>query len=172
MKSIPINIFILFLLFSLNTGCGYKMSGSGKYLPEDLKTIAIPDFDNKTTKAEAEQFVTFAIRDEFIKRSSMKLIGSATAADALLEGEITAFTVKPLSYSYIGSVNQYTVTITLNVTLINLKTNTVIYRNKNMTFSEDYEIESGDFFSQETEALQKISEKFARGIVSALLENY
>jgi len=171
MKNISIHILTLFLL-SLFFGCGYKMSGSGKYLPDDLKTIAIPDFENKTTKAEAEQFVTYAIRDEFIKRSSMKLVSSTGDADALLEGEITQFTVKPLSYSYIGSVNQYTVNITLNVTLINLKTNTVIYKNKNMSFTEDYEIESGDFFSQETEALQKISENFAKGIVSALLENY
>jgi len=165
--------YILILAFvSVSAGCGYKVSGSGKYLPQDLKTIAIPDFENKTTKAEAEQFVTFAIRDEFIKKSSMKLIDRTDEADALLEGEIVKFTVKPLSYSYLGSANQYTVTITLNITFINMKTNTVIYRNKNMNFTEDYEIESGDFFSQETDALQKISEKFAKGIVSALLENY
>ena len=171
MKRIITYIFIL-VFVSVSAGCGYKVSGSGKYLPQDLKTIAIPDFDNKTTKAEAEQFVTFAIRDEFIKRSSMKLVDRTDEADALLEGEITKFTVKPLSYSYLGSTNQYTVKITLNITFINLKTNTVIYQNKNMDFTEDYEIESGDFFSQETDALQKISEKFAKGIVSALLENY
>ncbi|MEN8222469.1 MAG: LptE family protein [Acidobacteriota bacterium] len=165
--------YILILVFlSVSAGCGYKVSGSGKYLPQNLKTIAIPDFENKTTKAEAEQFVTFAIRDEFIKRSSMKLVNRTDIADALLEGEIVKFTVNPLSYSYIGSANQYTVSITLNVTFINLKNNTIIYKNKNMTFTEDYEIESGDFFSQETEAIQKISEKFAKGIVSALLENY
>ena len=165
--------YILILVFvSVSAGCGYKVSGSGKYLPQDLKTIAIPDFENKTTKAQAEQFVTFAIRDEFIKRSSMKLVDRTDEADALLEGEIVKFTVRPLSYSYLGSANQYTVNITLNVTFINLKTNTIIYQKKNMTFTEDYEIESGDFFSQETEALQKISEKFAKGIVSALLENY
>lgn len=171
MKNLIKIIPVLFLIIILS-GCGYKVSGSGKYLPDDLKTIAIPDFDNKTTKAEAEQFVTFAIRDEFIKRSSMKLIDRTDKADALLEGEITKFSVKPLSYSYFGSTNQYTVNITLNVTFINLNNNSVIYKNRNMTFSEDYEIESGDFFSQETEALQKISEKFAKGIVSALLENY
>ncbi len=171
MKRIIIYTLILAVVL-VSAGCGYKVSGSGKYLPEDLKTIAIPDFENKTTKAEASQFVTFAIRDEFIKRSSMKLVNRTDAADALLEGEITKFTVKPLSYSYLGSTNQYTVNITLNATFINLKTNKIIYQNKNMTFTEDYEIESGDFFSQESEALQKISEQFAKGIVSALLENY
>ncbi len=163
---------LVLIFFSVSAGCGYKVSGSGKYLPDDLKTIAIPDFKNKTTKAEAEQFVTFAIRDEFIKRSSMKLIDRTDEADALLEGEIVKFTVKPLSYSYLGSANQYTVSITLDVIFINLRTNTIIYQNKNMTFTEDYEIESGDFFSQESDALQKISEKFAKGIISALLENY
>jgi outer membrane lipopolysaccharide assembly protein LptE/RlpB len=166
-----IYIALLSAVFLL-PGCGYKFSGSGKYLPGDLKTVMIPDFENKTTKAEAEQFVTFAIRDEFIKRSSMKLVDSIDAADALLEGEILKFQVRPLSYSYLGSANQYTVSIVLSVALINLKNNATVYENKNMTYTEDYEIESGDFFSQETEALQKISETFARAIVSALLENY
>jgi len=167
-----VSYILLTGLISLGAGCGYKVSGSGKYLPEELKTVAIPDFDNKTTKAEAEQFVTYAIRDEFIKRSSMKLVDRTDQADALLEGEITRFSVKPLSYSYIGSANQYTVSITLKVTFTNLKTNGIIYRNNNMVFTEDYEIESGDFFSQETEAIEKIAGQFARGIVSALLENY
>ncbi len=171
MKKIIIYTLTLSLM-SVFFGCGYKVSGSGKYLPNDIKTIAIPDFKNRTTRAEAEQFVTYAIRDEFIKRSSMKLVNQTSGADALLEGEIVKFSVNPLSYSYIGSTNQYTVTIILNVKLINLKDNSVIYANKNISFSEDYEIENGDFFSQESEAIQKISEKFAKGVVSALLENY
>jgi len=171
MKRIISSILVLGFI-SFWAGCGYKVSGSGKYFPEDLKTIAIPDFENRTTRAEAEQFVTYAIRNEFIQRSAMKLVDRTDRADALLEGEITRFSVNPLSYSYIGSANQYTVSITLKVTLINLKTNGIIYQNNNMVFTEDYEIESGDFFSQETDAVEKIAGQFARGIVSALLENY
>jgi len=171
MKKIIIYTIAISLTLAF-VGCGYKISGSGKYLPDNIKTIAIPDFENKTTKAEAEQFVTFAIRDEFIKRSSMKLVDQTYEADAVLEGKIIKFTVKPLSYSYLGSTNQYTVRIILNIKLINLKDNTIIYSNKNISFTEDYEIESGDFFSQESIAIRKISEEFAKGIVSALLENY
>ena len=167
------SIYILLLSSAIAfSGCGFKMSGSGKYLPDDLKSIMIPDFENRTTRAEAEQFVTFAVRDEFIKRSAMKLVDNIGDADALLEGGIIQFQARPLSYSYIGSVNQYTVTIVLKVTLINLKTNAVVYENNNLVFTEDYEIESGDFFSQETDALQKISGRFARGVVSSILENY
>ncbi len=172
MKKTYIYIILIVSLTVIFSGCGYKISGSGKYLPEELKTVAIPDFENKTTRAEAEQYVTYAVRDEFIKRSALKLVDKTSDADALLNGEIIRFAVKPLSDSYIGSVNQYIVNITLNVTLINLGNNKIIYEKKNLSFMENYNIEDGDFFSQETEALQKIAEKFASSIVSQILENF
>ena len=170
MKKLNYLLIILAILFF--KGCGYKLSGSGKYIPQELKKIAIPDFENLTTRYEAEQFVTYAIRDEFIKRSAMVLVEKISDAEALLEGEIVKFNVKPLSYSSIGSVNQYSVIIYLNVRLVNLLNNEIIFEKKNMTFMENYEIGTADFFSQETESLQKIAKKFASGIVSAILENF
>ncbi len=169
-KKIILSVLLLSLLFTVN--CGYKLSGSGKYIPKDLKSIAIPDFDNKTTEYRAEQFVTFAIRDEFIKRSRMVLREKVEEADALLEGSILKFDVTPVNYSSLGSVDMYKVTIKINVKLVNLKNNSIIYEKKNMSFTGNYEVGSSDFFSQESEALKKISVKFSASIVSAILENY
>ena len=56
--------------------CGYKLSGFSKQIPDHIKTIIIPDFENKTTRFQAEQFITFAVRDEFIKRSDLVLVGA------------------------------------------------------------------------------------------------
>jgi len=170
MKKLNYLLIVLYAIFLYN--CGYKVSGSGKYIPQNLKKIAIPDFENMTTRYEADQFVTYAIRDEFIKKSSMVLVENISDADALLEGEIVKFDVKPLAYSSIGSVSQYKVIIYLNVRLVNLLNNEIIYEKKNMSFVENYEIGTADFFSQETEALQKIAKKFSSGIVSAILENF
>ncbi|MEN8152612.1 MAG: LptE family protein [Acidobacteriota bacterium] len=170
MRKFSYLIIVLPVIFLYS--CGYKVSGSGKYIPQDLKKIAIPDFENRTTRYQAEQFVTFAIRDEFIKKSSMILVEKISDADALLEGEIVKFDVKPLAYSSLGSVNQYTVLIYLNVRLLNLRNNEIIYEKKSMSFVENYEIGTADFFSQETESLQKIAKKFSSGVVSAILENF
>lgn len=170
MRKLKYLLIILPVLFLY--GCGYKVSGSGKYIPHDLKKIAIPDFENLTTRYQAEQFITYAIRDEFIKKSSMVLVKNISDADALLEGEIVKFDVKPLAYSSIGSVSQYTVYIYINVRLVNLLNNEIIYEKKNLSFVENYEIGTADFFSQETESLQKIAKKFSSGVVSAILENF
>lgn len=167
-----INILFLFLILILTANCGYKLSGSGKYIPQNLKSIAIPDFENRTTEFRAEQFVTYAIRDEFIKRSAMVLKDKISEADALLEGIISKFEVTPVNYSSIGSVNMFNVSIQLNVKLINLKNNKIIFEKRNMRFVGDYEVDTSDFFSQEREALLKVSSKFSSSIVSAILENF
>jgi len=168
-------IFLMFLILIcgiLTYSCGYHLSGSGNQIPDYVKSIYIPDFENKSNRFQAEQFVTFAIREEFIRRSQLVLVDSLSKADSILEGEITRFDVKPVSYSDTAQANLYRVTINLAVKFIDMKNNNIIYENKGVSFSDQYEIETGDFFSQETEALEKISSEFAASIVSNILENF
>ena len=152
--------------------CGYQLAGRGNQIPDHIKNIYIPDFDNKTSLAQAEQFVTFAIRDEFIKRSRLKLIEDISDADSSLEGEISRFDVKPLSSNRAAQSNLYNLRISLKVRFIDLKTNQIIYENKSMSFSQQYTIDTGDFFSQASEAMTKISTEFSGSIVSIILENF
>lgn len=161
----------LLTLLCLNN-CGYRLSGYGKQIPDYVKSIFIPDFDNKTTRFQAEQFVTYAVRDEFIKRSNLKLVDNRSKADSLLEGEITQFDVKPISATKDRTANLYRVRILLSVKFVDLKTDTIIYESKNLSYVDTYEIDTGDFFSQETETLKKIADKFASSIVTTILENF
>ncbi len=166
------SITLLWVGLLFLTGCGYQLSGRGSQIPDHIKSIYIPDFDNKTSLSQAEQYVTFAIRDEFIKRSRLKLIENLSEADSSLEGEISYFDVKPLNISQAGQSNLYNLRIRLKVRFIDLKTNQIIYENKNVSFSQQYEIDTGDFFSQAAEALIKISAEFSDSIVSIMLENF
>lgn len=154
------------------TNCGYRLSGYGNQVPDYIKTIFIPDFDNKTTRFQAEQFVTFAVRDEFIKRSNLTLVDDREKADSLLEGEINRFDVKPISSTKESTANLYKVRILLKVKFIDLKTNDIIYQDENLLYVDTYEIDTGDFFSQETETLKKIAGKFASSVVTIILENF
>lgn len=152
--------------------CGYRLSGYGKQIPDYIKTILIPDFDNKTTRFQAEQFVTFAVKEEFIKRSDLKLVDSRLKADSLLEGEITLFDVRPITSTKDRTANLYKVRILLKVKFIDLKTDQIIYKDENLVYVDTYEIDTGDFFSQETETLKKIADKFASSVVTTILENF
>ncbi|MCP5054545.1 MAG: LptE family protein [bacterium] len=159
------------------SNCGYRLSGFGNQVPEHVRSIFIPDFENKTTRFQADQYITFAVREEFIKRSRLRLEDRRSNADSLLEGKITRFTVNPLSYSENASANVYRVSITVSVRFIDLKSNEIIFDGEGISFNDTYTIESDveiddDFFSQETETLLKIAAEFAESVVTTILENF
>ncbi len=170
-KLIIIAIVLVPLLLTLS-GCGYRLAGHGKQIPDHIRTIYIPDFDNKTTRMQAEQFVTFAVRDEFIQRSDLKLVNRREDADAILEGEIKVFNVVPVSYDDHATANLYKLAIVLSVRFIDLKDSKIIFEGANIGFNDTYNIDDQDFFSQETEKLIEISEKFAESVVTSILENF
>lgn len=167
-----LNVFLLVAAALLDWNCGYRLSGRGANLPPGAATIAIPGFKNETSRPQTEQFVTFAVRDEFIRRSKLRLVERQRDADLLLEGEIKAFTVTPLSYSEAGEANLYEVRLTLAVRLIDMKNGEMVYQGSSLSFRETYETDDADFFSQETGSLTRIAEKFAASIVASVLENF
>lgn len=164
--------WLLLLLPLLNLQCGYRLSGRGRNLPPGTQTIAIPAFKNETTRYQAERFVTIAIKEEFTKRSRLRLVESLDKADLVLEGRISAFETVPISYTDRGAANLYEVSITIHVRLIDMKKNELFYEGSGLVFRETYETDSGDFFSQETGSLIKIAKKFASSVVSSILENF
>ena len=65
------------------------------------------------------------------------------------------------------------------VELRDVKENKILWSNPSVVFREDYEAQSGTnvldpaaFFSQDTNALERMSSDFARTIVSAILEAF
>lgn len=167
-----INFIIFLLILIIFNQCGYRLTGTGKQIPDHIKTIAIPNFVNKTTRYQAEQFVTSALREEFIRRSKLTLVDRVSKSDSVLEGDIVRFDVIPISYSSDATANLYRINIVMNVRFIDIKTSKVIFENKKLSFTDTYDIVSGDFFSQETETLIKVSKEFAASIVSTILENF
>jgi hypothetical protein len=164
--------WLLLPLALLNLNCGYRLSGRGNTLPPAAKTIAIPDFKNQTSRPQADQFITYAVREEFVRRSRLLLVESQADADLVLEGTITAFKTTPISYSEAGAANLYEVRLTMDVRLIDMQSGEVFYQGSGLSFQETYETESADFFSQETGSLAKIAAKFADSIVASILENF
>ncbi|MDY0296160.1 MAG: LPS assembly lipoprotein LptE [Acidobacteriota bacterium] len=163
---------ILILLAAASmTACGYRLAGSGAFLPKHIRTILIRNFENQTSRYQAEQFVTFAVRDEFLRRSRLKLVETIEQADSVLEGKITSFKVSPVSYSE-SAADRFQVSIMLDIRLMDLKQGRVLFENRNLRFVDTYDIDSADFFSMETETLQRISRAFATSVVTSILEDF
>jgi hypothetical protein len=138
--------WLLLLAALVNAQCGYRLSGRGRNLPAGARTIAIPMFKNETPQYQAENFVTAAIREEFITRSGLRLSESAAKADLVLAGRISAFTTMPIPNSDRGAVKRYEVRITIAVHLIDMKKNESFYEASGLVFREPYEAATGEFF--------------------------
>lgn len=161
------------------SSCGYSLAGRGSFLPAYIQTIGIPQFVNTTPVYEIEQVFTERVRTEFINRGKYKVLPEATGVDALLAGEILTIQITPASFTDQQQASRYTFIITAKIEFRDLKTNTVLWDNPQWVFREEYEASSATdaldvnaFLGQETGALARIAEEFAKSVVSAILEAF
>jgi outer membrane lipopolysaccharide assembly protein LptE/RlpB len=154
--------------------CGYSLRGTGSFLPSNIKKIQIPLFKNYTTRFELDKNLTQSVIDEFVTRGKAEITADPKEADAVLNGDITAFAVNPIGFSSgQGTADHYAIVIVARIQLTDSKTQKVIYDNPSYVYNEDYEVPQGkDFDSVQTEAIKKVASKFARNLVVAILEGF
>ncbi len=160
-------------------GCGYTLVGRASNIPEDIRRVFLQPFENRTTRAEVEQFLTQAIADELVTRPRFELVATATQADAVIRGAVTAFRVAPITFTADGRAQEYELTIIADVSFRRSPTPTgeegeTIWANDRYQFKESYEVESADsdFFDRENLAIEDSAERFADTMVTDLLEGF
>jgi hypothetical protein len=163
----------------LNGGCGYALAGHGSFLPPYVKTIGVPTFVNSTTVFNVENLLTEKVRREFIGRGKYTILPQDTGVDAVLKGTVTGISIAPVSSGVQQLASRYTITMTARIELRDVRANTVLWENPSLIFRQDYQATSGSaptdaaaFFGHETNALDRLSDEFARAIVSAILEAF
>jgi outer membrane lipopolysaccharide assembly protein LptE/RlpB len=156
----------LFAACLLALSCGYRLRGTASYLPSHIKRISIPMFKNLTTRYELDLKLTRAVIDEMVARAKVEVLAENAKADAVLVGEILAFTVNPIAFSGQAAADRYNITIVARVVLRDLVSPKVLFSNPSFVYVMEYDVPQGaDFESQETEAITKAAEEFARTIV-------
>jgi len=163
----------LFLVLFLFINCGYHLRGTGSFLPSHIRKINIPMFKNLTTRFELDLKLTHSVIDEMVTRGKVEITEDMQSADALLIGEIVAFQVIPIAFTKDASADRYNIIVVARITLKDLLNQRVIYSNPGFRYMEEYEVPEGtDFETVETDALDKISDKFARSLVTNILEGF
>jgi len=153
--------------------CGYHLSGTGSSLPAHIKTISVPMFKNMTTRFELDRKLTQRVIDALVARGKVEIGGDEDTADAVLLGEIRTFNVNPVAFSGSASADRYNVIIVAKIVLRDNTTNKIIYSNPGWIYQADYEVPEGsDFESVESVAIDEIAEKFARSLVSIIMEGF
>jgi outer membrane lipopolysaccharide assembly protein LptE/RlpB len=161
-----------------SASCGYALAGHGSSLPASIKTIGVPTFVNSTSVFNIETMLTEKVRREFIGRGKYQVLPQSTGVDAVLNGTISSITASPLSFSSNQLASRYNITMTARIELRDAK-GTVLWENPALVFRQEYEASSASsatdataFFGHEINALDRLSEEFARAIVSAILEAF
>ena len=168
-------------VFACLAGCGYHVAGTTSALPKNIKTIAIPALENKTTSYRIEQRLTAATIHEFLIKTPYHIVSVPENSDAVLHGKVVSLEATPLLFSTTTAANPTTsrattmlVTVKCEVTLEDRTTGKILYHTDNFLFRNEYEISTdvASFFGEQDPALDRLAQDFAARLVAAVTENY
>jgi outer membrane lipopolysaccharide assembly protein LptE/RlpB len=169
MKKILSLVFLCLLFLQ----CGYHLRGTGAFLPPHIKKMNIPVFKNNTRRFELDVKLTQAVIDEIVARGKVEVTGDMKSADAVLTGEIVNFRVHPIAFSGEATADRYNIVIVAKIILRDVVNQKVIFSDDNYVFQQEYEVPQGtDFQTVESEAIDKVAEKFARNLMVTILEGF
>lgn len=167
--------WLLGALLLIATGCGYHTAGHAAQLPANVKTIAIPTFTNETNTYRIEQMLTASVVREFTTRTHYHLLNdTGDEADATLKGTVLSTSSSPLAYnSNTGQTASVLIVVSMRVSLTD-RQGKVLYQNPSYVFREQYEVSQdlNSFFEEDTPAFRRLSNDFARTLVSDILEGF
>lgn len=170
----PVTLALLAVLATTAVSCGYSLVGRGTNIPEDVRTVYISPFDNRTQRQQLDQFVTEAIADELLKRRRFNVVANVESADADLSGTVSGFGLTPITFDDQGRATEYEISITARVIFERTGSDEVLWRNDHYLFRQTYEVDTGvgGFLDREEEAIRDAAERFAETMVSDLLEGF
>lgn len=156
-------------------GCGYHAAGSATHVPAGTRTIAVPLFTTRVQNFSTEVDFTRAVIRELNTRTSYRVLNAENDdADAHLAGTILTQSIAPLTYdSSSGQTASYLVTITAKVVLT-ARDGRMLYQNEALSFREQYQStqDLNGFIREDGPAVRRLSQDFARTIVSNILESF
>jgi len=61
-------IALVMLLAAQASSCGYALAGRGNALPDTIRIIGVPDFQNRSQYPDIDRYMTESVREEFQAR--------------------------------------------------------------------------------------------------------
>jgi hypothetical protein len=109
-------IIVLIIAITLNSCSVYNFTGTGKI---DAKTFQVNYFQNNSPLVQPGIERTFTLKLQDIIQNQTNLNLTNTNGDLLYEGEITGYTITPMSATADQKAAQNRLTITINVRFVN-----------------------------------------------------
>ena len=154
----------------LNTGCSsYKI---GSAIPEELRSIAVPVFENSSGFPEIDALVTQYVLREFQREGTMAIKATENASLVLL-GALIESRPEALNYdrNYISRASEYSYDVTAEITLVERATGKLLIDNLPVTTHTTF-LTQGDMLTGLQNAYPRIAKELSRAIVDAVLAHW
>ena len=154
----------------LGAGCGYSLRGN---LPPDVKTVGVPIFRNLTAEPAVEGFITRAIVEAFVRNGRLRVVTPAEA-DAILDGEVTGYTVVATAFNPNENITAYRLVVTLNLTFRDVKRKSILFQQVGLQEQADFRVlgQVSQTISREEAAVSQAAVQIARTVVNLAIERF
>ena len=161
------------------SGCGYALAGRTNSLPEHIIRIGIPAFENQSSTSELDRLVTEAVRAEFQTRRRYQVVPETTGVDAVLKGTIRSVAINNIGFTAAQQASRIAIAVVASAEFKDLKDNKVLWTNDSFRHQSDYDVTSStgandlaSIFTQDRNALLRISRELAVSLVTQILDNF
>ncbi len=150
--------------------CGYY-SFSGSSLPSNIRTIAIPLFENKTTEFGVPEDITDALINEFTQDNTLKVV-DRRAADSVIEGTILSIREQAGAYNQQEQVKEIRIYVRITAKFEDLKKNNVIWEEEITQWGTYNPDSSGEENSTRQDAIGEAIEKIVTEILNKSISGW
>jgi hypothetical protein len=163
---------------AVSSGCGYALAGRGSFLPDYIKIVGVPSFENKTSAFEIERVLTDRVRQEFSSRGRYRVQPDINNVDAILTGTIVDVRFNNTAYTPGSQASRLQLIITASFEFKDVRENKVIWTRSAMVFREEFEpttsagTDAAAFLGGNANALERLAQTFARSLVTTILEAF
>jgi hypothetical protein len=159
------------------SGCGYALQGRGITTDPSVRRIGVPLFKDRSGKLGLDTRVTQAVTEELLKRGRFTVVKETTGVDAVVEGEIVAWNVLPVSFSGEAGATQatrYAISLTANVVYRKIGQKEPLWSHDAFSQRDEYDMGESPqgYFDREEQSIERLSAAFARNLVAAMLEAF
>ncbi len=173
--------FGLLVLASLvaTSACGYALAGRGSFLPDYIRVVGVPAFTNQTSTFDIDRVLTDRVRTEFGSRGRYTVRPDAADVDAILTGTITSVRLDSTAFTAGSQASRVALIVTASFEFRDVRDNKVLWSNAAMQYREEYDVTTSQvgsdvsaFFGQNTNAMERLAQNFARSVVTSILEAF
>ena len=166
------SLLALLMLLTL-VGCGYHFPGKSGSLPGGVQSLYIPLFVNRTAKPQLENKLSSRVSEVFARNGNISLVEQRSQAEAVLEGVISSYNSRAISYDQNDDISEYRATVTVEAKLRQVEDGHLLWSGI-VTWDENY-IAADDKGTQsdlEDEAIDEIGLRLSEELLYRLLDDF